>query len=401
MPPELNFDVHWRVPVGCGWSGFFTEVALGFIPGLRERDVNVKLLSGECDDSFLSGLEAADAATYRATWVAESTLTQAQTAASLAIEHGEPCGIRQYSSRTAAGRPWRVIARAMSEADLGADKAQCLRSGADEVWVPTQWHVERFVAAGVPRSRLRVIPEPVDTTFFAPQPLAASAAKRSARPFTFFSNFKWELRKGWDLLLLAYWSTFAEGASSATVEDSGPKTKVLLVIKTYLPSWEPGPPLQEQLRLFARRHFGRELSTLPPVRLVEDDVSRRCESLSPVRKPFSRAKAFLPCESLSPRRLSLSTNLCWLPRLPCALRVPFSASVAVDNQRDPPHLAGTLPTHLAAPSASPSPPPSPPPPPTPPSPPPFPGGCVISTRRPTPSYCPRAARGGASPSPRP
>ena len=312
MPPELNFDVHWRVPVGCGWSGFFTEVALGFIPGLRERDVNVKLLSGECDDSFLSGLEAADAATYRATWVAESTLTQAQTAASLAIEHGEPCGIRQYSSRTAAGRPWRVIARAMSEADLGADKAQCLRSGADEVWVPTQWHVERFVAAGVPRSRLRVIPEPVDTTFFAPQPLAASAAKRSARPFTFFSNFKWELRKGWDLLLLAYWSTFAEGASSATVEDSGPKTKVLLVIKTYLPSWEPGPPLHEQLRLFARRHFGRELSTLPPVRLVEDDVSRRCESLSPVRKPFSRAKAFLPAVSLY-RRTSVGCRGCPVP----------------------------------------------------------------------------------------
>ena len=83
MPPELNFDVHWRVPVGCGWSGFFTEVALGFIPGLHERGVSVKFISGQCDESFLSGLETADAAAYRATWVAESTLTQAQTAASL------------------------------------------------------------------------------------------------------------------------------------------------------------------------------------------------------------------------------------------------------------------------------------------------------------------------------
>ena len=30
------------------------------------------------------------------------------------------------------------------------------------------------------------------------------------RPYTFFSVFKWEWRKGWDVLLLSYWKAFQE-----------------------------------------------------------------------------------------------------------------------------------------------------------------------------------------------
>jgi glycosyltransferase involved in cell wall biosynthesis len=44
----------------------------------------------------------------------------------------------------------------------------------DEVWVPSQHHIEVFARAGVDRSKLVVIPESLDTNFFHPdkvQPL--------------------------------------------------------------------------------------------------------------------------------------------------------------------------------------------------------------------------------------
>ena len=132
----LSFPVHWRVPVGCGFSGFFTEVALGYVPALRALGVDVRLLSGRCDDAWLARqLETADANALRAAWLDEGTLSAEQTAAALAIEHGEPCEMRRAWAR--GGRPWRVIARAMSEGDLSASNAHCLRTSADEIWVPT------------------------------------------------------------------------------------------------------------------------------------------------------------------------------------------------------------------------------------------------------------------------
>ena len=238
---DLSFDVHWRVPVGCGFSGFFVEVALGYLPALAALGVNAKIVSGACDEAFLSTqLTAEDARTFRAAWVDERRLTAAQTAAALWIEHGEPCGHRTWSddqapgrsSNGAPGRPWRVVARAMSEGDLSRAAAACL-ARVDEVWVPTAWHADRFVAAGVKRSALHVLPEAVDTEFFRPDhPAVAKAVaarlRRPLAPFTFLSVFKWEGRKGWDLLLDAYWREFDQA------------TPVRLVLKTYLPSWEPG-----------------------------------------------------------------------------------------------------------------------------------------------------------------
>jgi len=50
----VQFEVEWRVPVGCGFSGFFTEVALGFVPGLHDKGVAVRLLTGKCDDVMLN-----------------------------------------------------------------------------------------------------------------------------------------------------------------------------------------------------------------------------------------------------------------------------------------------------------------------------------------------------------
>lgn len=271
-----GLEVEWRLPIGCDYSGFFMEVVMGYLPGLHERRVKagpdaaprVVLLSGECDAAFLQGLEPADAEAYRAAWSSEADRSREQTARAIAIEHGDPCSMRTWAS--ASDRPLHVVARAMSEGDLEPAAAECLRA-ADEVWVPTAWHVERFAAAGVPRRSLRVVPEPIDTGFFSPQPAADAPGKPPCEgapcggPFVFLSVFKWESRKGWDLLLRAYWAEF--GAADG----------VRLVLKTYLPSWEPGPrDLNEAVEGFAREHQGEGRDALPPVQLVlEENLSRR------------------------------------------------------------------------------------------------------------------------------
>ena len=74
-PPDLltiplPFEVEWRVAVGCGFSGFFVEVVLGFIPPLARSASTFILLCGACADTFLdSSLTAPEVEAYRSTWV--------------------------------------------------------------------------------------------------------------------------------------------------------------------------------------------------------------------------------------------------------------------------------------------------------------------------------------------
>ena len=272
----LPFEVEWRVPVGCGYSGFFVEVVLGFLPGLLTKGLPVRLLTGRCDEAWLrSNLEAADADVYVASWTDEHTRAPAATAASLVIEHGEPCYLRTWRH---GSRPWRVVARTMTEADLKHEQVACLHR-ADEIWVPTAWHVDKFAASGIARSTMHVVPEPVDTAFFDPA-LSPREARPTTSPFVFFSSFKWEFRKGWDLLLRAFWAEFSSRRERRSVR---------LVLKTYLPPWEPGPrSLEEQTRRFGQHHFGRQLSQLAPVELREHDISRRA-----LRELYAAADAFV------------------------------------------------------------------------------------------------------------
>ena len=104
----------------------------------------------------------------------------------------------------------------------------------DEVWVPSQHHVDIFTRAGVEKDKIVVIPESLDTHFFDPdtvQPMllpGQAAAHRAGRlpvehgrarrwieprtlrgpslrrrqkKFVFLSNFKFEERKNWKTLV--------------------------------------------------------------------------------------------------------------------------------------------------------------------------------------------------------
>ena len=59
------------------------------------------------------------------------------------------------------------------------------------------------------------------------------------KKFTFLSTFRWTARKGWDVLLEAYWAAFAR-------DDD-----VVLKLRTYQAGWErtPGGPKGAAARL--------------------------------------------------------------------------------------------------------------------------------------------------------
>lgn len=92
----------------------------------------------------------------------------------------------------------------------------------DEVWVPSAFAVEQFASSGVDRGKIVVVPEAVDTNLFDPdkyEPLElpgvrtkrkAGDAGEKIEDFRFLSVFKWEARKGWDVLLRAFFEEFNE-----------------------------------------------------------------------------------------------------------------------------------------------------------------------------------------------
>eukprot|EP01126_Amoeba_proteus_P007848 TRINITY_DN12860_c0_g1_i8.p1 TRINITY_DN12860_c0_g1~~TRINITY_DN12860_c0_g1_i8.p1 ORF type:complete len:296 (-),score=64.04 TRINITY_DN12860_c0_g1_i8:199-1086(-) len=85
----------------------------------------------------------------------------------------------------------------------------------DEIWVPANFLVPVFMKAGIPSDKIKVIPEQVDVHMWDPNSVSPLDISQFNIPhvvnkddFIFLSSFKWEFRKGWDVLLSAYFSEF-------------------------------------------------------------------------------------------------------------------------------------------------------------------------------------------------
>jgi len=229
------------------------------------------------------------------------------TAPRAIIFHGTTC-IHQNQSFAGGGGGRRdintlLIGRLMVERasfsgglDLNEYAVISCASVVDVVWVPTQWHVGVFnnllAMASVTGKRIRVVPEAVDTELFDPalvsaeaqetrrlrgsvrhcelrrseaivpgsgdQLLDASSWQRLVCPgetrFEFLSVFKWERRKGWDILLRAYFRAF------------GPRDDVRLRLRTYVPSFLGGDlNITSRIEEFAFAATGSTLKQLPEV----------------------------------------------------------------------------------------------------------------------------------------
>lgn len=104
-----------------------------------------------------------------------------------------------------------VIGRAMYETDSIPTTWLPKLKNVDEVWVPTLWHAKVFVRCGVEPHKLVVVPESVNTDRYSPEKgrlqhvLLPHYRKNQ---FRFLSIFKWEPRKGWDILIRAFVNEF-------------------------------------------------------------------------------------------------------------------------------------------------------------------------------------------------
>lgn len=157
----------------------------------------------------------------------------------------------------------------LSASVLGREELQILNCAArmDEVWVPTEWNKRSMIALAqqlnIRLPVIAVIPEAVDTNLFDSVQAAAVDCVSDAEgicsqtePFQFLSVFKWEHRKGWDVLLEAYWQSF------------GPTDNVVLRLHTYRPSFLQGQTnITENLEKIARDKFGKEINELASVNI--------------------------------------------------------------------------------------------------------------------------------------
>ncbi|MFQ5503711.1 MAG: glycosyltransferase family 4 protein [Planctomycetota bacterium] len=148
------------------------------------------------------------------------------------------------------------ILRTMYETDGVPESWLPGLEAADEIWVPSAFHVRSFAARGIDRRRLRVIPEAVDTRVHDPR--LFEGHRDPARPPVFLAVFDWSERKAPDILARSFATVFRRG-------------EAVLRIKIHS---SLGRPLGELVRRFqgwmleaARRagHEAPELEVLPPL----------------------------------------------------------------------------------------------------------------------------------------
>lgn len=130
---------------------------------------------------------------------------------------------------TGYGNAMSVIGRTMFETDRLNSEHVDRCNMMDYVWVPTEFHMSTFASSGVERAKIVKIVQSVDAVFFDPlkyKPLDLSSigklvigsvssnvnpnSNHSKMQYVFLSIFKWEYRKGWDVLLRSYLNEFSK-----------------------------------------------------------------------------------------------------------------------------------------------------------------------------------------------
>uniref|UniRef100_A0A6V7QWH9 Uncharacterized protein n=1 Tax=Ananas comosus var. bracteatus TaxID=296719 RepID=A0A6V7QWH9_ANACO len=236
LPPisERPPCVRWMAPFLSG--GGYSSEAWSYITALHThvKDPKFKLKIDQHGDlesiDFWLGLpEESKALAY------ELYSTECELSNTIVICHSEPGAWfpplfqTPPCPPTGYGEPMFVVGRTMFETDRVAREhvRRCNAMGA--VWVPTDFHLAAFVRSGVDPSKVAKIVQPVDVDFFDPSkhealalptknPIFSAAAPRKTPPlnpmstekgFVFLSVFKWEHRKGWDVLLRAFLEEFS------------------------------------------------------------------------------------------------------------------------------------------------------------------------------------------------
>ena len=214
---------------------------------------------GTCSNEFLKTLETREAtiiqkyqANYNNRYAMKNNPDWTNT---ILIHHKLPNN--PFSIFQPSNRPKIIIARVMIESNiLPRNEIQYLKNDIDYIWVPTSWHENIYVNHGINKNKLFVVNEPMSFKQFE--------TKTNSATYRFLSVFKYEHRKGGDILLNSYWNAF-------TLKDD-----VELIIRSYRPSWLPGTKnLENIFKSIAKRNFGKLLSELAKVTWVKKELNRK------------------------------------------------------------------------------------------------------------------------------
>lgn len=147
----------------------------------------------------------------------------------------------------------RRILRTMFETDRVPEGWVERCNAMDEVWVPSKFNHDTFLAAGVEERRLRIVPEGQNTQMFRPGLLPLKIER--TRGFNFLSVFEWTQRKAPDVLLKAFCAEFKAD------ED------VALILRTYAHP-DPAADLLPKVVYFIERELGIKLEDTAPIILL-------------------------------------------------------------------------------------------------------------------------------------
>ena len=229
----------------CKCCGFLNEMS-SLIPPLQSLR-NVQLLpdlSCFCPGMALSVQDTVE----RLHWQKDNELGVVGSYFNVYISHTDPSLYDMvkgfgFSVDYFIGRSMYEFSRI---AERHAEIAQEKR--VDEIWVPSEFSKKVYIDSGVNASKIVIIPEAIDTYLFDPDrtvPLPSLPAPPSyawktrcnhqllpatadGKPrFRFLSDFKWESRKGWEILLQAYIQNFTRN------------DPVSLFILTHKHIWDP------------------------------------------------------------------------------------------------------------------------------------------------------------------
>jgi glycosyltransferase involved in cell wall biosynthesis len=129
----------------------------------------------------------------------------------------------------------------------------------DELWLPSEFHRQAFVASGVERSKIRIIPHAIDSGVFHPAQIQFQIA--SGKSFRFLAISDGILASGTDILIQAF------------IEEFGPDDDVSLIIHT------PGSrcdhafiDVEAEFLFLIEKKFGRKLEDVPAITLLSGSM---------------------------------------------------------------------------------------------------------------------------------
>ena len=249
LGPQLTLPVRWAAPI-FNTSGYASEALNFILPLAKQAELGICHNSTIWSDQFIKDLPPSTRETLH-----ELQEHHPKINGGIFISHNP--GFAFQRADDAAYH----IGRTMFETDRLPTGWVTACNQMDEIWVPSRFNLETFAASGVARSKLKVIPGAVDESLFDPAQAEPLSLPKPA-DYNYLSVFEWSSRKGWDVLLAAYFNEF-------TVNDD-----VCLWLRTQ-PFGQPGNGQETEMRERIEAHaksIGLKIDRLPRFEILTDEL---------------------------------------------------------------------------------------------------------------------------------